>query len=537
MKRFADKNMRTNETTMRLSGQCDELASCSGRTQRGRQRLEALLLHHEVETFNAAYAAALDEQRLTDWVEMFTDDAFYVVISRENADRGMPVGLIYCENKGMIFDRAFAMEKTAMFAPRYLRHIIGNLQILGEDDNGDIRARANYVVVQVLFDRPDAKLHQVGVYYDRFRRVGASSSWPSAAASTTTCWWTTRCASRCGMASAPLREGAGHAGRRSSRPPARPARDHPPHARTHRGAPAGPQRLRHRRRGRRDQARQRAGARGRRDQRSGPLAGVPVSVKDILDVAGLPTRWGSPLIADAKPAVADIAAVVRLRAAGAVIVGKTTTSEFAHSPLGVSPLTGVTRNPWAPDLTCGGSSAGAGVAVAAGLTPIALATDAGCSTRLPAACTGVYGLKPTLGRIAHDRVPEAFANFIHLGLIAAHVRDLALALDVVAGPQRNDPHSWFQDAPNAVAGLDAPVLDGAHILLWLADRQRPRRRGGRGRHPQGGGGAAVARRHRVRGALSARPSRIRSGAPCSSRTGPRGLPPRRPSSARSCRRR
>ena len=135
-------------------------------------RLDALFLRHEVETFNAAYAAALDEQRLSDWVEMFTDDALYVVISRENADRGMPVGLIYCENKGMIFDRAFALEKTAMFAPRYLRHIVGNLQILGEERDGEIRARANYVVLQVLFDRPDAKLHQVGVYQDVFRRVG-----------------------------------------------------------------------------------------------------------------------------------------------------------------------------------------------------------------------------------------------------------------------------------------------------------------------------------------------------------------------------
>jgi anthranilate 1,2-dioxygenase small subunit len=136
------------------------------------RRIEALLLHHEIETFNAAYAAALDEQRLSDWAEMFTDDAFYVVISRENADRNMPVGLIYCENKGMIHDRAFALEKTSMFAPRYLRHIIGSLQVLGDEPNGDIRARANYVVVQVLFDRPDAKLHQVGVYYDKFRRVG-----------------------------------------------------------------------------------------------------------------------------------------------------------------------------------------------------------------------------------------------------------------------------------------------------------------------------------------------------------------------------
>ena len=136
------------------------------------RRIEALLLHKEVEDFNTAYAAALDEQRLEDWAEMFTDDASYVVISRENADRGMPVGLIYCENKGMIHDRAFALKNTEMFAPRYLRHIVGNLQVLGAEPNGEIRARANYVVVQVLFDRPDAKLHQVGVYHDRFRRVG-----------------------------------------------------------------------------------------------------------------------------------------------------------------------------------------------------------------------------------------------------------------------------------------------------------------------------------------------------------------------------
>jgi anthranilate 1,2-dioxygenase small subunit len=136
------------------------------------RRIEALLLHRELEEFNTVYAAALDEQRLDDWAEMFTDDASYVVISRENADRGMPVGLIYCESKAMIHDRAFAHQHTAMFAPRYLRHIVGNLQVLGEEPNGDVRARANYVVVQVLLDRPDAKLHQVGVYYDKFRRVG-----------------------------------------------------------------------------------------------------------------------------------------------------------------------------------------------------------------------------------------------------------------------------------------------------------------------------------------------------------------------------
>jgi anthranilate 1,2-dioxygenase small subunit len=133
--------------------------------------LDALLLHHEVEKFNTAYAAALDEQRLTDWVEMFTDDAFYTVISRENVDKGMLAGLIYCDSKGMICDRAFALEKTAMFAPRYLRHLISNLQIVGADQHGAIQARANYVVIQVLYDRPDAKLHQIGVYHDVFRRV------------------------------------------------------------------------------------------------------------------------------------------------------------------------------------------------------------------------------------------------------------------------------------------------------------------------------------------------------------------------------
>jgi anthranilate 1,2-dioxygenase small subunit len=134
-------------------------------------RLAALLLHHEIHNFNAAYAAALDEQRLTDWVEMFTDDAFYVVISRENADKGLPVGLIYCDSKAMIYDRAFALEKTAMFAPRYLRHIIGNLQVLEQSGEASTRARANYALIQVLYDRPDAKLHQVGVYHDVFRRV------------------------------------------------------------------------------------------------------------------------------------------------------------------------------------------------------------------------------------------------------------------------------------------------------------------------------------------------------------------------------
>jgi anthranilate 1,2-dioxygenase small subunit len=134
-------------------------------------RLEALLLRHEIEAFNTAYAAALDEQRLMNWADLFTDDALYVVLSRENFERNLPVGLIYCENRGMIRDRAFALQETAMFAPRYLRHMISNLSVGAEAGDGAIAARANYVVLQVLFDRPEATLHQVGVYYDKFRRT------------------------------------------------------------------------------------------------------------------------------------------------------------------------------------------------------------------------------------------------------------------------------------------------------------------------------------------------------------------------------
>jgi anthranilate 1,2-dioxygenase small subunit len=146
-------------------------AKPAAHARRNDELIASLLLRYEIEQFNAAYSSALDEQRLTDWAEMFTDDAHYVVLSRENFERGLPVGLIYCENKGMIRDRAYATKNTAMFAPRYLRHMISNQVVVSQDRDGTIAARANYVVLQVLFDRPDATLHQVGAYYDKFRRV------------------------------------------------------------------------------------------------------------------------------------------------------------------------------------------------------------------------------------------------------------------------------------------------------------------------------------------------------------------------------
>jgi anthranilate 1,2-dioxygenase small subunit len=134
-------------------------------------RLEALLLRAEIEAFNADYAARLDRQDLTAWVDCFSEDAFYVVISRENFERNHPVGLIYCEGRAMIEDRAFALLKTAMFGPRYLRHMISNLSVAPQLD-GTVQARANFVVFEVLTDRPDARVLQIGEYRDIFVRAG-----------------------------------------------------------------------------------------------------------------------------------------------------------------------------------------------------------------------------------------------------------------------------------------------------------------------------------------------------------------------------
>ena len=133
-------------------------------------RIDALLLAAEIDRFNLVYGQALDEQRLMDWAEMFTDATLYVVLSKENADRNWPVGLIYCESRAMLRDRAAALLKTEMYGPRYTRHIIGNALVEPEDEEGRIRARASFVVLQVQFDTPVATLHQVGVYDDIFVR-------------------------------------------------------------------------------------------------------------------------------------------------------------------------------------------------------------------------------------------------------------------------------------------------------------------------------------------------------------------------------
>jgi aspartyl-tRNA(Asn)/glutamyl-tRNA(Gln) amidotransferase subunit A len=172
----------------------------------------------------------------------------------------------------------------------------------------------------------------------------------------------------------------------------------------------------------------------------GPLHGLPFSVKDLTLTAGVRTTMGSALFADQVPAE-DAVPVARLKAAGAILVGKTTTPEFGHKPFTESPVSGVTRNPWDLARTPGGSSGGAAAAVAAGLAPLALGTDGGGSIRIPAACCGIVGLKPTLGRVPHIHAPDPFGNNSYIGPMTRGVADARLMLAAIEGPDPRDPYA------------------------------------------------------------------------------------------------
>src|SRR5215207_1407837 len=145
----------------------------------------------------------------------------------------------------------------------------------------------------------------------------------------------------------------------------------------------------------------------------GLLHGVPYTCKDIVNTGGVRTTYGSKLFADNVPE-RDAEAVARLRRQGAILVGKTTTSEFGAKCLTDAPLFGRTRNAWSAQHTSGGSSGGAAVAVAAGIAPIGIATDGGGSTRIPAACNGVVGLKQNIGTVPHSQVEDAFGNLTYV---------------------------------------------------------------------------------------------------------------------------
>lgn len=188
--------------------------------------------------------------------------------------------------------------------------------------------------------------------------------------------------------------------------------------------------------------------------RGRPLLGVTVSVKDLIQTEELPTRRGS-LLPNHRTA-ADAPSVARLRAAGAIVVGKTTTSEYGWSASTVGRLGSATRNPWALDRTAGGSSGGSAAAVAAGLCTASLGTDGAGSVRIPAAFCGVVGFKPSYGRIPY--VPACAERLSHVGPLARSVADAAEMMAVLAGPDPRDPDSGA--APPAAPAALGPLRVG-----------------------------------------------------------------------------
>ena len=198
--------------------------------------------------------------------------------------------------------------------------------------------------------------------------------------------------------------------------------------------------------------------------------GVPFTVKDLLDTQGVQTTYGSRSLEHNIPD-SDVVAVARMRAAGAILLGKTTTPEFASKVTTDSVLTGITRNPWAPALSCGGSSGGDGVAVATGTVPFGVSTDGGGSSRIPAAACGVLGMKVTIGAIPHESWPFHFGNNSSISMNCRHPQDLVTLFNTMSGAHHLDPWSRREietmsppvDPARAVQGKRAlfiPALGG-----------------------------------------------------------------------------
>lgn len=205
-------------------------------------------------------------------------------------------------------------------------------------------------------------------------------------------------------------------------------------------------------------------AREQDGQPGGPLAGIPVAVKDIFDLADTPTRCGAVVFQGAAPAAEDATAVARLRAAGAIVLGKTTTHELA---CGV--YTPPTRNPWDLQRSPGGSSGGSGAAVAAGAVLGAIGSDTGGSIRIPAAHCGLVGIKPTYGRVSRAGALALSWSLDHVGPLARTVEDAALLLGILAGPDPADPTTLgrpplpelLMDSDDELGGLRIGVLRAA----------------------------------------------------------------------------
>ncbi|MGI8493325.1 MAG: amidase [Acidimicrobiales bacterium] len=187
----------------------------------------------------------------------------------------------------------------------------------------------------------------------------------------------------------------------------------------------------------------------RHSPRSGALAGLPLLVKDMARCKGMVTTMGSALFAKAAPDVVDDVVVARLRAAGAIVVGRTNTPAFGHAAFTTNTLFGPTRNPWNRERSPGGSSGGSAAALAAGLVPLATASDGGGSVRIPASACGLVGYKPTMGAIGRNVLPR-WIHFSTQGVAGTSVADVVTEASVTLGPARGD----FLSLPRAGIQLD-----------------------------------------------------------------------------------
>jgi len=196
----------------------------------------------------------------------------------------------------------------------------------------------------------------------------------------------------------------------------------------------------------------------------GPLAGVPIGVKDLEDAAGFRTTRGAAHLADAPAVDEDSTEVARLRAAGCVVIGKTNTPEAGWIGDTFNPTFGATKNPWDLDRSPGGSSGGTSAAVAAGMVPLGTGSDGGGSIRIPSGVCGMSSFKPTQGRIPAGPAPLGAADLSTIGPMARRIRDVALALDVVVGPDANDLRSLPAEDRSFRAVCEAPTAPTR--LLW-----------------------------------------------------------------------
>lgn len=202
-----------------------------------------------------------------------------------------------------------------------------------------------------------------------------------------------------------------------------------------------------------------------RGEELGPLAGIPVGVKDLEDAEGFVTTYGSALFAGSPPARRDSILVDRLRRAGCVVVGKTNTPEFGWKGDTDNPTFGPTRNPWNPERSAGGSSGGSAAAVASGMVPLATASDGGGSIRIPAALCGLPGFKPSIGRIPMGGpTPAAWPDLSVKGMLTNRVDDAVHVLDEVVGPHPTDQCSLPPPDTSWLTALDDPALPKR--VLW-----------------------------------------------------------------------